>query len=126
MKNLVLIAILVAGCSSTTSSAPDAATEKRIQKSQEITQSERQCIARAARNASEEMAQINAAGDSLTELRTRTATTQAKREVAACKAEADRLNEKVSSQERAEYQRQEDEERERSSLMMTITTSRLY
>ena len=85
---------------------------------------EQQCVDRAARDANDELAQIAKTPDSLSELRTKVATTKARRQIAECKAEADHLNEQLSSQEREQYRRQGEEKRERISLMMILTTSR--
>ena len=55
--------------------------------------------------------------------RTQTVANDRQRELSNCKANADREEDQLSARERAEYQSQAKDERERNSLMMILTTS---
>ena len=125
-KSLILLAMLTAGCAPAHSSASDAASQKFAQQSQRIAELEQLCIAKATQNTDAELAQIAQTPDSLTELRNKAAITNGRSNVAKCRADADHLNEQISSQQRAEYQREAEEERQRSSLMSILTMSRTH
>ena len=126
VKHFILLALLTAGCASAHLPARDVASQKFAQQSQHIAEMEQQCIDQASQNTGAELAQIARTPDSLAELRNQAAITKGRSEVARCRAEADHLNERISIQQRAEYERQAQEERQRSSLMSILTISRTH
>lgn len=125
-KSLLLLTVVAAGCGGTQTSASSAAAQKFAQQSQRIAELEQQCIEEATRNTNAELEHIARTPDSLTQLRNQAAIATGQGEIARCKTEAEHLNEQISLQKRAEYQRQGEEERQRSSLMSILTTSRTH
>jgi hypothetical protein len=126
LKNLALTAaILLVGCA--TGSVPSDSgkrIEGREQQSGEIAQRERRCEDGAASRTGDEIARIRIGHEPFAEEHVRLAQDEGEQELSQCKANADREKEELSSQERSEYELQGREERERSSLMMVLTTSR--
>jgi hypothetical protein len=127
MKTLALaVAVLVAGCATTNS--PPAETDARLiklqNKSQEISERKRHCIHETVIRSNDQIARIAATLDALTGLRTQRAKDDRDRELSECKANADREKDELSARERAEYEGQAQDERERNALMMILTTSR--
>ncbi|MBV8454652.1 MAG: hypothetical protein JOZ29_20620 [Deltaproteobacteria bacterium] len=127
MKILVLAAFLAAGCS--TANNPTDGTYRKCAKlrseSREILERERQCIRATTIRNNDQIAQIAAAHDpnAPTGLRTQIVANDRDRELAKCKANADREENELSACQRAEYKSQANDERERNALMMILTTS---
>ena len=126
MKNFALAAaVLLVGCATTpVASDPDRIIKLMKQRSGEIAQRERRCLEGAMSQTRDEVARIRIAHEPFAEERTRIAEDEGERELGRCRAEADQEKEELSARERAEYGLRGDEERERSSLMMVLTTSR--
>lgn len=91
-----------------------------------IAQGETLCEQKAADDTNAEVAQIAASGDTLPEVEIRQAEANSVREIAACRADADRLNAKIARREIAEYQNQAQEDRQRGALIATLTGSRIH
>lgn len=96
-----------------------------MKESQEISEREHQCIDAAVTRSNGQLARITPASDpgSNAGVRRQRVSNDRERELAKCKATADREQDELSARERAEYQRQAEEERSRSSLMSILTTS---
>jgi len=94
------------------------------QQRSEIAQREQHCMEIATSKTSDEVARIRIAQAPTADEEILIAKDQGKRELLRCKAVAQQENEALSSQEHAEYQQQGQEERDRSSLMMMLMTSR--
>jgi septal ring factor EnvC (AmiA/AmiB activator) len=124
MRILVIAAVLVVGCSTTTNPI-DARLTKFRQESQEISERERQCIRATVTRSNDQLARIAATPEpnGHTELRTQMVTNDRDRELSECKANAEREEEQLSARERAEYESRAKDERERNALMMILTTS---
>jgi hypothetical protein len=121
MRMLVFAAVLVLGCSSI-----NQPTGRRLttlgQASQEISEHERQCIDATLNRTNDQIAAVSDL-DADTGLLTQMMANDKDRELAECKANADREEEQLSARQRVEYGRQAKDERERNALMMILTTS---
>ena len=126
MKNFAFAAaVLLVGCATTAGpSSPDERIKLMEQRSAEIAQRERHCIDAAMSKTSDEVARIGIAQEPTANEETRIAKAEGEHQLQRCIVEAERENDELSSQERAEYKQQAEEERQRSSLMMILTTSR--
>jgi len=125
MKKLAfLAAMLVAGCASLSQSSSDRRTLD--EQAALVSKLERQCEEKTVREINLEIAQVAASGDTLTDLRIKTIRAEGDRQIAECSAEADRENEKITRSEISEYERQGQEQRQRNSLMATLTSSRIH
>jgi len=124
MRFLVLAAVLVVGCSTTNHTTGARVTQFR-QESQEISGHERQCIRATVIRSNDQLARIAATPDfdPNTEILTQMVTNERDRELSECRAKAKREEDELSVRERAEYASRAKDERERSSLMMILTTS---
>jgi hypothetical protein len=122
MKTVALaVAVLLAGCTTTPISESNARWMRLQDNSEEIAHREQQCIHEAAIHSAAQIAQI--APDALAGLRTQMAEGEGNRELSECKANAARDNDALFARERAKYEGAAEEERDRSSLMMILTTS---
>jgi len=127
MKRLALIAIvLLAGCAATKNQTPGVdpkitslEEERRI-----IAEREQQCIDNTLTHGRDEMAHIAATSDASVESLIQRAKNERDRELSQCRAEADGQNAEISSRERDEYALEAQQERDRASLMMILTTTR--
>ena len=124
----VLAAILVLGCS-TTKNATDvtyAGCTQLRNESEEIPERERQCIRAALIRSNDQIARIAASPDldSSTGLQMQLVVNDRDRELSNCKANADYEEAELSACQRADYESRAKDERERSALMMILTTSR--
>jgi hypothetical protein len=125
---LLVATLVVVGCSTTdeaTARAHARCTQLRNE-TQEISERDQQCIRAVLIRSNDQIARI-AAGPKLnssTGLQMQNIANDRDRELAKCKANADREEEELSACQRAEYQSRAKDERERSSLMMILTTSR--
>jgi hypothetical protein len=121
-------ALLVLGCS-TTNEATDGTYARCTQlrnESATISERERQCIRAALMGSNNQIARIAASPDpnSPAGLQTQILVNDRDRDLAKCKANADREEEELSACQRAEYQSRTKDESDRSSLIMVLTTSR--
>jgi hypothetical protein len=125
MKKLALIvAIFLAGCASTWQSGRNRETQAEL--TEKIAQLERQCEEKTIRDTNSEIARITAGGDTLAELEIAHAKTEGDRQIAACRAEADRADEKITRSEISEYENQAQEQQQRNSMMATLTATRIH
>jgi hypothetical protein len=127
MKKLALIAmVLLAGCAATNTQAPGA--DPKITRLEEerrtIAEREQQCIDNALKHSRDEMAHIAATSDASVESLTQRAKNERERELSECRAKADSDNAQISERERSEYALEAQQERDRASLMMILTTTR--
>lgn len=120
----IVITILFAGCSS--ASKPSSIQTSAEDQSAEIAKLERQCEQDAATRKNAEVARIVASGDLPADLEIQSASQKAQREISACRTEADRRNQKIGQREIDVYQRQAEEERERSALISILNASRIH
>jgi len=126
MKKFAFVAaMLVVGCASTFSSAPDT-NKDVVAQSQKVAQRERQCEGEAARQTKAEVARIAVRVDNLAELEIKSAIANGRRAISACRAEASRENEAVVRRQIAEYNAQAQEQKDRNALMATLTGSRIH
>ena len=125
MKEFAIAAALLAGCASINRGQNGSAKLKQIQEqSQTIVAQERACKASVDKRTDAEMAQIEASHDSFTESKMMSANEQKHRQLAKCTADAQRAADELFSKERADYESQAQEDRARSTLMMTLISSR--
>lgn len=127
MKKLALIAILLlAGCAATNTQAPGA--DPKITSLEEqrrtIAEREQQCIDNTLKHSRDEMAHTAATSDAAVESLTQRAKNERDRKVSQCRAQADAQNAEISARERDEYALEAQQERDRASLMMILTTTR--
>ena len=98
---------------------------KQIQeRSQAIAAQERACKDSVEKRTDDELARIEASRDAFTESKTMSANEQKQRQLAKCTADAQRATDELFSKERADYESQAQEDRDRSTLMMMLITSR--
>ncbi|HXN85821.1 MAG TPA: hypothetical protein VN867_07095 [Candidatus Binataceae bacterium] len=127
MKSFALLAaIALVGCANATAPSNPMSPEAIVQQSAAIAQRERQCMEHATSQTNDELARIESSHDTFAHDHIQAAKDDGKRELLWCKVEADQEQKQLSSRELAEYQTQGEEERQRSSLMMIMTTSRLH
>jgi hypothetical protein len=126
---LLVGALVVVGCSTTHEAAARRAYARCTllrNETQEISEREQQCIRAALIRSKDQIARIDVSPELnlSTGLQMRNIANDRDRELSECKAYADREEEKLSACQRAEYQSRAKDERERSSLMMILTTPR--
>jgi hypothetical protein len=124
---LVLAALVVVGCSTTneaTARSYASCTQLRNE-SEEISGREQQCIRAALIRSNDQTAQIAASPglNSNTGVEMQNIVNDRDRELSKCKANADHEEEELSVCQRADYESRAKDERERSALMMILTTS---
>jgi hypothetical protein len=127
MKKLALIAILLlAGCAATNTQTPgaDPKITSLEQGRRTIAEREQQCIDNTLKHSRDEMAHIAATSDAAVESLTQRAKNERDRKVSQCRAQADAQNAEISARERDEYALEAQQERDRASLMMILTTTR--
>ena len=128
MRMLVLIAVLAAGCASTTAGTPR--PNPRIahfeQENRKITESENQCIGGTVTADNHGIADAATTPGASADLQAKKSAGERDRRLFECKAKADRERAELSARERADYQGRALEERDRNSLMMILTTSPLH
>jgi hypothetical protein len=126
MNKFALIAIFVlAGCAATNTQTRgvDPKLTGLEEERRTVAEREKQCIDNTLTRSRDEMAHIAATSDASVELRTQRANNQRDRDLSECRAKAYTENAEISEQERKEYARQAQQEHDRASLMMTLTTS---
>jgi len=125
MRLLAFAAVVIVGCSTGTAmrSGPNPRLARLEQESQKIDQGEKRCVYETVIWSNRQIAQIAVTPDAFTDLEMETVTSERDRGLFECKANADRERDELSSRERAEYQTLAPEERARTALMMTLTTS---
>jgi hypothetical protein len=126
MKELAIAAVLLAGCASITVPGPDGSARlKQIQeRSQAIAARERTCKDSVEKQTSDKIIQTQSGSDNSTESKIKNENERRHRELLECRADAQRATDELFSKERAEYESQAQEQRDRTALMMTLTTSR--
>jgi hypothetical protein len=127
MKKLAVVSIIVlAGCAATNTQTPGA--DPKIvsleEERQIIAAGEKQCIDNALSHSRDEMTPIAATSDASAQSLMQRAKVERNRELSQCRAKADGENAEISERERSEYVLQEQQERDRAALMMTLTASR--
>jgi hypothetical protein len=127
MKKIALIAIvLLAGCAATDTQTP--VTDPKIasleQERRAIAEREQQCIDNTLIHGRDEMAHLTATAAS-GDLPMQLAKNERDRQFSECRAKADSDNAQISERERNEYALEAQQERDRASLMMILTTTRL-
>jgi hypothetical protein len=125
MRMLVLAAILITGCASTTDKAPglDPGIAHFEQESRKIDERENQCISGAATPGNHKIADAATTAGASADLQAKRFADERERRLFECRAKADRERAELSARERADYQERALEERDRNSLMMILTTS---
>jgi hypothetical protein len=120
----IAVLLFIAGCAARAGPATDSKRARYDKKLEAISTREEQCLNRAAAKAADELSHIAAAPDAFADLSTRTAKSDYYWDVWECQTEADRENEKLSAQERADYSHDQKQERDRAALMATLLASR--
>jgi hypothetical protein len=125
MRMLVLAAILVTGCASTTDKTPglDPGIAHFEQESRKIDERENQCIGGAVTPGNHEIADVATTPGASADLQAKKSAGERERRLFECRAKANRERAELSARERADYQERALEERDRNSLMMILTTS---
>jgi hypothetical protein len=127
MRKLATVAIVVlAGCAAMNSQTDgsDPRLAQLEQKSRIIAEREKQCVSKALARSRDELARMTATPAASAGLQTQQHDAERDREISECRATADNENAEISEQERNEYERQAQEERDRASLMAILTTSK--
>jgi hypothetical protein len=125
MKEFAIAAALLAGCASINHGPDGSAKLKQIQKrSQAISAQERACKDSVEKRTNYELARIEVPRDDFTESRMMSENEQKQRQLAKCTADAQSATDELSSKDRAEYESQAQDDRDRSALMMMLITSR--
>jgi hypothetical protein len=126
MRMLALAAVLVAGCATTKAPAPgpDARISQFEHQSQKIDESENRCITETVSSSKHQIASMAASSGAFADQQTQKLGAERDRRLLECRANADREREELSERERAVYQDRAQEEHDRNSLMMILTTSR--
>jgi hypothetical protein len=127
MNKSALIAIFVlAGCAAanTQTPSPDPKITSLEEQRQIITEREQQCIENTLKHSRDVMAHMAATSDASVEVLIQRARNERDRELSECRAKADGENAEISARERDEYALQTQQERDRASLMMILTTTR--
>jgi hypothetical protein len=124
MKEFALAAALLAGCASIAAPGSDPRAKVADQDSQAIAARERVCKDGVEKRTNDDLARMGATADASTDSRMKAANERKQRQLAMCKAEAERASDELSAQDRAEYEREEQEERDRAALVRTLLTSR--
>jgi hypothetical protein len=123
----VVTLLLIIGCSVANNSTSRSYTRSAdlAKESQQISDRERQCIRATVSRSDNQIAQIASSSDppAGARIRIRMAANDRDSELAKCEATAQREKAELAARERAEYQRQATEQRERNSLMSILTTS---
>jgi hypothetical protein len=125
MNKFALIAIfLLAGCAAanTQTPGPDPKITSLEEERQIVAEHEKQCIDGTLARSRDEMAHLAATAAS-GDLPMRRAKNERDRELSECRAKADGDNAKISERERSEYVLRAQQEHDRASLMMILTTS---
>ncbi|HEV3109511.1 MAG TPA: hypothetical protein VGY99_03375 [Candidatus Binataceae bacterium] len=127
MKELAIAAALLAGCSSITVPRQDGSARltQFQERSRAIVAQERACKNSVEKQTKDQLTQIDAS-DGFTQSKMKSANDQKQRQLLQCDADAQRATDELFSKERAEYESQAQEDRDRSTLMMMLTTSRLH
>jgi hypothetical protein len=128
MRILVIAAALLAGCSTTRAMppGPDPRIVRFEQEIRKIDEGENRCVSEAVKSSDRQIASIGASSSASADQQTQKLAAQRDRRLLECRADADREREELTARERADYQDRAQEERDRSSLMMILTTSRLH
>jgi hypothetical protein len=129
MKTMLpALAFALAGCAAATM-PPSAAhpgdprLAEMLQQSREIAAHEQRCIDQGSARAADRIAMAAANHDAFTALQIQAAAHEQSREIARCRAKAERANGALSSSERSEYERQARQEHDRAAQMMILTAS---
>ena len=118
-----MLAIVLAGCAPMQTAASSAASQKFAQQMERIGELQQQCIEKTTVNMNA-TTRANFRNHKLGHGTSQPA--RSREEIAKCRTEADRLSEKISSQQRVDYWRQVEEERQHNSLVSILTTSRTH
>ncbi|MGO9062522.1 MAG: hypothetical protein ACLQU2_34935 [Candidatus Binataceae bacterium] len=126
MKEFVIAAALLAGCASISAPGSDrgAKLARIAEESQAIAARERECKDGVEKRTNDELAPMRVIADASTDSRIKAANERKQRQLAMCKADAERANDELSAQERAQYEGEEQEQRDRAALVRTLLTSR--
>jgi hypothetical protein len=126
MRILLIITLLIVGCTVANNSTNEtyARGAELANESRKISDHEHQCVHEALARSSEQTARIASTPDPAANAgdRMQMIANDRDRELAKCKAAAKREEDELSARERAEYQRQAEQERQQS-LMSILTTS---
>ena len=127
MRILLIVTLLIVGCSMANNPTNGSYTRSAdfAKESQEISEREHQCILATVVRSNDQIVRIASTFDLIANagVLIQTVAKDRDRELAKCKATANREEDELSARERAEYERQAKQERERNSLMSTLTTS---
>jgi hypothetical protein len=123
VRTFTLAVAVLAGCATTAVPGRDVKVKDLERRSGEIAARAKQCVLAATKHGSDEIKSTNGAG-SATKTKVQIARDERDREISKCKAEEARENEALFSQERNEYVLQAEQERDRDTLIMILTTSR--
>lgn len=125
---LLALAVALAACATSKpppleTGARDQRLDQMRQQGREIAGREQRCIDETTQRAADRIATAAAAPDAFAELEIQADGNQRDREVARCRAQAERENDALASSERNDYEVQARQEQDRAALMMILTTS---
>lgn len=128
MKQVAFALLLLAACASTRVPVPG--PDPRIayfeRANQKINESENRCISESMMSNEDQIASISAGPGASLDLQTQQRVSERDQGLNECRANAERERERLSARERSDYQDAAQDERDRNSLMMILTTSRLH
>jgi membrane-bound lytic murein transglycosylase len=129
MKELALAAIfLMTGCASTNARTGDvdAGIAQLQQKRRAIDESEKKCVDETLQRSDDETAAITATPDASIESQTQKINDARDKEISQCHAWADQEAAQIARQERAEYEIEAQQERNRASFIAVLSTSQFH
>jgi len=129
MKELALAAIfLMTGCASTNARTRDAdpGIAQLEQKRREVDESEKRCVDETFQRSHDETAGINATPEASVESQTRKINDARDQEISQCHAWADQEDAQIAKQERADYESEAQQERNRASFIAVLSTSQFH
>jgi hypothetical protein len=128
VRHVAFAVLLLAGCATTRGLAPD--PNPRIgyfeRENQTINESENRCISETLVSSNHQIASIASSPDAFVGQQTQKLAAMRDRRLSEGRANAERERKDLSVRERAYYQDDAQEERDRNSLMMILTTSTLH
>ena len=125
---IMIAALSVAGCASTAAGTPtpDPSAVRFEQESRKIDEREKQCLSAMVTSNDRQIPEGATALRASTTPKTQELLAERDRRVLACSAKADRERQELSASETAAYQDRAQEERDRNSLILMLTTTRLH
>ena len=126
-KLSLAFAVLFAACGVTSDpmTSRNATLKQSAEQSQQIMRRRQRCIDEAVERTNDRIARLPAESDVCAQLAIQRVSARGNEEIANCSTYAKRESDQLASRERAQYELSAQQERDRSALMTTLTSSRL-